>query len=159
MFDQNNLTLHPFAHKAGQAAECADDQGRFWDYHDVLFQNQRALDVESLKLYAETVGLDTEDFGACLDSGAKAQLVLDDVQNAQNYGVRATPTFFITEDFSSSAGWSIIGPLEVNSVTHPGVLHMELRGGSFTNQQLATKDVFGTQTAVRDVELKFKRSG
>ena len=51
--------------------------------------------MESLKLYAEVVGLNTDAFGACLDSGAKAQLVLDDVQSAQVYGVGATPTFFI----------------------------------------------------------------
>ena len=87
--------IHPFAHEAGEAAECARDQGKFWEYHDLLFQNQRGLDLESLKLYADNIGLDADVFSTCLDSDAKAQLVLDDVQTGQSYGVRATPTFFI----------------------------------------------------------------
>ncbi len=87
--------IHPFAQQTGEAAECAHDQGKFWEYHDMVFQNQAALDVENLKLYAEQVGLDTVAFGTCLDSGAKTQLVLDDVQDALSYGVSGTPTFFI----------------------------------------------------------------
>ena len=87
--------IHPFAQKAAEAAECAYDQNKFWEYHDVLFQNQRALDAPSLKIHAEEVGLDTDAFSACLDSGAKAPLVLDDLQDGQRYGVSATPTFFI----------------------------------------------------------------
>lgn len=61
----------------------------------MVFRNQAALDVESLKLYAEQVGLDTEVFGTCLDSGAKTQLVLDDVEDGLSFGVSGTPTFFI----------------------------------------------------------------
>ena len=87
--------IHPFAQQAGEAAECAHDQGRFWEYHDMLFQNQEALDVESLKLYAAEVGLNTEAFNTCLDSGDKTQLVLDDIQDGLSYGVSGTPTFFI----------------------------------------------------------------
>lgn len=87
--------IHPFAQQAGEAAECAHDQGRFWEYHDTLFQSQGALDVQSLKSYAEDLGLDTEIFNTCLDSGAKTQLVLDDIQNGLTYGVSGTPAFFI----------------------------------------------------------------
>lgn len=87
--------IHPFAQRAAEAAECAHEQGRFWEFHDMLFQNQAALDVESLKLYAEEVGLDPQAFGACLDTGATTQLVLDDVQAGISYGVNGTPTFFI----------------------------------------------------------------
>ena len=50
--------IHPFADQAAEAAECAHDQGKFWEYHDLLFQNQRALDVASLKLHAQNIGLD-----------------------------------------------------------------------------------------------------
>ena len=100
--------LHPFAHQAGEAAECAHDQGKFWEYPDLLFQNQQALDLESLKLYAENIGLDTTDFSTCLDSDAKAQRVIDDVQAAQSYGVRATPTFFIN-------GRRLVGALPFSS--------------------------------------------
>ena len=87
--------IHPYAQKAAEAAECAYDQNKFWEYHDVLFQNQRGLDSKSLKIHAEDVGLDTDVFGNCLDSGAKAQLVLDNLQDGEGYGVSATPTFFI----------------------------------------------------------------
>ena len=87
--------LHPFAHQAGRATACAQEQGKFWEYHGLLFQNQQALDLDSLTLYAEGMGLNTTDFSTCLDSDAKAKQVLDDVQAAQSYGVRATPTFFI----------------------------------------------------------------
>ena len=87
--------IHPFAQKAAEAAECAYDQNKFWEYHDVLFQNQQALDAQSLKIHAEDVGLDTDVFTNCLDSGAKAQLVLDNLQDGENYGVSGTPTFFI----------------------------------------------------------------
>ena len=87
--------IHPFAQQAGEAAECAYDQGKFWEYHDTLFQNQDALDVESLKRYAGDIGLNIDVFSACLDSGATAQRVLDDVQDGLSYGVNATPYFFI----------------------------------------------------------------
>ena len=87
--------IHPFSQRAGEAAECAHDQGRFWEYHDTVFQNQAALDVVSLKLYAEQVGLEAEVFSSCLESGDKTQLVLDDVQDGLSYGVSGTPTFFI----------------------------------------------------------------
>ena len=87
--------IHPFAQQAAEAAECAHDQGEFWAYHDLLFQNQAALDVESLKLYAEQVGLDADEFSACLESGAKADLVLADFEDGVSYGVSGTPAFFI----------------------------------------------------------------
>ena len=88
-------SIHPSAQKASEAAECAFDQGKFWEYHDTLFTNQQALDVDSLKQYARDLSLDAGPFDACLDSGAKTQLVLADVQAAHGYGVSGTPTFFI----------------------------------------------------------------
>ena len=88
-------SIHPGADQAGQAAECAADQGKFWEYHDMLFQNQGSQHAEGLKEMARQVGLDAGLFNSCLDSGAKSQLVLQDLQQGRNYGVRATPTFFI----------------------------------------------------------------
>ncbi len=87
--------IHPSAQHAAEAAECAHDQGKFWEYHDTLFQNQEALDVGSLKIYAENIGLDAEAFSGCLDTGAKTQLVLGHIQDGLGYGVSGTPTFFI----------------------------------------------------------------
>ncbi len=86
---------HQYAQKAAEAAECADDQARFWDYHDTLFQNQGALDVSSLKQYARDLGLDAGEFDTCLDSGKMASEVQNDLKAGQSYGVSGTPTFFI----------------------------------------------------------------
>ena len=88
-------SIHPNARKAAEAAECAFDQGRFWEYHDALFQNQGALDVPSLKAYAEELGLDVETFSTCLDSGAKREVVAADHRDALAHGVNGTPTFFV----------------------------------------------------------------
>ncbi len=86
---------HPHAAKAAEAAECAFDQGAFWPYHDRLFENSSALDSESLKRYALDLGLDSEQFERCLDSGVKSRIVARDFQDGRRYGVRGTPTFFI----------------------------------------------------------------
>jgi protein-disulfide isomerase len=88
-------SLHANALNAAEASECADDQGKYWEYHDLLFQNQAALDVESLKSYAASLGLDTAAFDDCLASGKYAQEVAKDLQDGTNAGVQGTPSFFI----------------------------------------------------------------
>jgi protein-disulfide isomerase len=88
-------SLHQYAEKAAEASECADDQGKFWEYHDLLFANQSALDVDSLKSYAAQLGLDTAKFNDCLDSGKQTAEVQKDAQDAQSYGATGTPAFFI----------------------------------------------------------------
>jgi protein-disulfide isomerase len=87
--------LHPQAAQAAQAAQCAFDQGKFWEYHDLLFGNQGALDVSSLKGYAGALGLDQAAFDRCLDSAEYAQEVQDDFEDARAHGVTGVPTFFI----------------------------------------------------------------
>ena len=89
------LAQHPDAQKAAEASECADDQERFWDYHDLLWANQSALDVDSLKAYAAQLGLDTATFDDCLDSGTNATEVQNDYDDGVSYGVLGTPAFFI----------------------------------------------------------------
>ena len=86
---------HPQAQKAAEAAQCAFEQGKFWEYHDKLFQNQAALDVDSLKAYAKELGLNESTFNTCLDSGKYTQEVQKDYQDAISYGVTSIPTFFI----------------------------------------------------------------
>jgi len=86
---------HQYAQKSAEAAECADDQGLFWEMHDKLFENQNALDMASLKQYAEALGLDTNQFDSCLDSGKYASEVRKDFQDGQAARVSGTPTFFI----------------------------------------------------------------
>jgi protein-disulfide isomerase len=88
-------TIHPSAPKAAEAAECAFEQGKFWEYHDGLFGIAASLDVESLKQQATNVGLDRGRFDQCVDSGAKAQVVREDIEDGRRYGVTGTPTFFI----------------------------------------------------------------
>jgi protein-disulfide isomerase len=87
--------IHPNARNAAIAAECADDQGKFWEYHDVLFSNQQALGVADLKRYAEQLGLDTDAFSKCLDSQQYNDEVNADLRDGIQAGVSGTPTFFI----------------------------------------------------------------
>lgn len=89
------LGFHPQAQKAAEAAECADEQGKFWEMHDKLFEDGVSGGVGSFKQYAEDLGLDTAKFNDCLDSGAMASEVQNDMQDGQSAGVSGTPTFFI----------------------------------------------------------------
>jgi len=85
---------------ASEAVECAGDQSRYWDYHDVLFANfdqngVGAYDSGRLKEYAVKLGLDTESFNSCLDSHKYQQMVIDESKAAAQAGLQGTPTFFI----------------------------------------------------------------
>lgn len=82
---------------AGQAAECANEQGQFWPYHDQIFVTAQAgeLSKEVLKGLADELELDSQAFNSCLDSGRYAQKVTDDTNEGRARGVKATPTFFI----------------------------------------------------------------
>jgi protein-disulfide isomerase len=89
------LSMHQYARKASEAAQCAQDQGRFWQYHDLLFANQSALAPDQLKQYAAQAGLDTAKFNDCLDSGKNAQEVALDLQEGERAGVTGTPAFIV----------------------------------------------------------------
>ncbi len=80
---------------AAEAAECADDQGKYWEYHDALFANQQDLSEEALIRYAGELDLDVEVFTACLQNDTHAEEVQNDYLDGFNYGVSGTPTFFI----------------------------------------------------------------
>lgn len=99
VFQNLPLPFHINAEKAAEAGECANRQGKFWDYHDLLFINSQSdgtgLDTASLKKYANQLGLDTQKFNQCLDNGEAAAIVKADQTNGQNNGVSGTPTFFI----------------------------------------------------------------
>ena len=88
-------SIHPEAQKAAEASLCAGDQGKFWELHDKMFANQRALKVDNLKTAAEEIGLDMEVFSSCLDSGAKASQVTADLRAGQAAGVSGTPSVFV----------------------------------------------------------------
>src|SRR5262249_14971527 len=89
------LQMHSHAQKAAEAALCAQDQGKYWELHEKLFENQRALEVSDLKGYAKDVGLDDARFSQCLDSGSKAKEVEASQKAGDEAGVNGTPAFFI----------------------------------------------------------------
>lgn len=89
------LNQHEWAGKAAEAANAAHAQGKFFEYIAILFQNQKALDVASLKKYASQLGLDRARFDAALDRGIYAAEVRKDVEDGETYGVGSTPTIFI----------------------------------------------------------------
>jgi protein-disulfide isomerase len=98
--------IHPFAYQAAQAAECAHDQGMFWEYLDIAFANQVSLRQSSLINYAGDLGLDTDMFRSCLLSGAKQHYVDADLRDGFALGVSGTPTFFINGERIQPASFS-----------------------------------------------------
>jgi protein-disulfide isomerase len=89
------LAMHPHAQKASEAALCAHEQGKFWEMHAKLFDNQRNLEVGDLKGYAKALALDSGKFDECLDSGAKAKEIALSQKAGEEAGVNGTPAFFI----------------------------------------------------------------
>jgi protein-disulfide isomerase len=88
-------SIHANAFNAAQAAEAAKAQGKYWEYIDLLFKNQTALDRDSLKKYATQVGLDRKRFDAEFDSGKYEPIVRKDMEEGEGYGIESTPTFYI----------------------------------------------------------------
>ena len=97
------LEFHPEAEVAALAAECADEQGKFWEYHDVLFANQDSLGDANYKVWAEELGLDTEQFNDCYKSLKYLDEVRSDLVDGQKYGVSGTPAFFVDGRLISGA--------------------------------------------------------
>lgn len=95
VFKNQPLPMHANARPAALAALAANEQGKFWEFHDVLFDNQRALDRASLEKYAQQAGLDVGRFRAALDSGKFDAQLSADMAEASRVGVTGTPTFFI----------------------------------------------------------------
>jgi protein-disulfide isomerase len=94
VFKQMPLSIHPDAFKAAQASICANQQGRFWDFHDVLF-GANDLSVPALKKYAVSLGMRMNEFESCLESEASSASVRSDIQEAVRADVQGTPTFFV----------------------------------------------------------------
>lgn len=89
------LQIHPNAALSAQAANCAGDQNKYWEYHDLLLTNQDRSARTDLGDFAAQLELDMTVFDECLDSGRYEQEVNADMQDGNRYGVRGTPTFFI----------------------------------------------------------------
>jgi len=95
VFKDFPLPNHPQAPKASEAGHCANEQGKYWELHDLMFANQRALNVPELKQYAAGLGLDMTKFNQCLDSGKHAGLVASGLAQGERMGVNSTPTLYI----------------------------------------------------------------
>ncbi len=108
--------IHQMAMPAAVAAGCANDQGLFWEYHDILYQNQASLSQDALVDYAEQAGLDAAEFQDCVASGKKTVEIMLDSQDAKADGVTGTPAFVINGMLISGAQpfevfQSVIDPL------------------------------------------------
>ena len=96
-------SLHPRARAAAEAANCAGDQGKFWEYHDLLFAQAPKASDDDLKGYATTVGLDLEKFDGCILKNTYHNDVQRDIDEATKLGLTGTPAFFINGRFVNGA--------------------------------------------------------
>ena len=95
------LSIHNRAQAAAEAAQCANAQGKFWEYHDKVFENQAKLQDADLKSYAAAVGLDTSAFEQCFSTGRFRNDVNRDLEEGSRFGVSGTPAFFVNGRFLS----------------------------------------------------------
>jgi len=103
VFRQFPLPFHSAAFKAAEASLCANDQGKFWDLHEAMYENQQQLQVDNLKAKATALGMNAEQFNSCLDSGKFSASVQADTQAGNQAGVLGTPALFINGRFISGA--------------------------------------------------------
>jgi protein-disulfide isomerase len=95
--------IHPLARKAAEAARCAGEQGKFWEYHDLLFADQSKLDQDGLMNKARTLKLDEQQFESCLGGEKFKAQIQQDSQDGMRAGVSGTPGFFINGIFLSGS--------------------------------------------------------
>ncbi len=98
--------IHPLATPAALAAECANEQDKFWEYHNILFEKQDEwvnIGEDKLKEYATEIGLNEEQFNSCLDSEKYKDEVLADLDDGASAGVTGTPAFFVNGRMLSGA--------------------------------------------------------
>lgn len=106
------LPFHQDAHLTAQAAMAAGEQGKFWDYHNLVFDNQKALSRADLEKYAEQLKLDMKKFKAALDSEKYKKTVDDDLALGQEVTVQGTPTMFLNgERVSNPTDFSVIAAM------------------------------------------------
>jgi len=111
-------STHPGAQEAAEASHCAHEQGKYWEYHDLLFENQGKNSFGDLLGFAENLGLDTDQFSECLSSHKYKSKVDSDFREAFEIGVYGTPTFFINDRV-------VIGPKTFNEFRQ--IIDSELR--------------------------------
>ena len=97
------LSFHPQAQKAAEAAECAGEQGKYYEMHNKLFESGVAGGVAGFKQYAKDLGLNSGKFDDCLDSGKMASEIQKDFNDGQNAGIQGTPGFIVNGQSISGA--------------------------------------------------------
>ncbi|HAT48825.1 MAG: DsbA family protein [Nitrospirae bacterium] len=118
VFRHYPLPFHKLAPKASEAAMCANEQGKFWDFHDALFTDSQSLAVDALKELATKLKLDTAKFDECLTSSRHASRISSDSAEGQQLGITGTPTFFIN-------GLKLVGAVPLDAFKE--VLDKELK--------------------------------
>ncbi len=100
VYKDSPLPTHPHAEKAAEAAHCAEEQGKYWEYHDSLYKSKQ-LEIPQLKEQARKLGLDGTAFDQCLESGKEAARVQTQLNESQTLQLQGTPSFFINGQFFS----------------------------------------------------------
>jgi protein-disulfide isomerase len=103
VFKNNPLGFHPNAMPAAKAAEAAGKQGKFWEMHDKLFENQKALNAEGYIAWAGEIGLDVEQFKKDMADPALEKKITEQQAQGMTLGARGTPAFFVNGRFLSGA--------------------------------------------------------
>jgi protein-disulfide isomerase len=121
------LSFHQFAQKGAEAANCADDQGKYWEMHDKLFGNQAVWSalpdaVPTFKQYAKDIGLNTAEFDDCLDNDAHADEISKDLADGTASGVSGTPGFWVVGPDNQSQFISGAYPYETFAAAFDGML-------------------------------------
>ncbi|MFH1838023.1 MAG: DsbA family protein [Candidatus Kuenenbacteria bacterium] len=103
IFKHFPLSFHQNAQKAAETSECANEQGKFWEYHDKLFANQEQFSIDNFKQWAKELKLDSKKFDDCIDSGKYSEKVKKDLAEGQSKGVEGTPATFVNGKLVSGA--------------------------------------------------------
>jgi protein-disulfide isomerase len=121
--------IHPHAEQAAEAAEAAGAQGRFWEMHDVLYENQPMLDTLNLVAFARELGLDTKRFVRELEAETYRERVREDFMSGVRSGVNGTPAFFINS-FRYDGSWDLPPLVEaLESAAKSGVSSLKSGAG------------------------------
>lgn len=96
-------SLHRYAYEAAQAAECAADEGKFWEFIDLAYEHQDQMSSSALRTWAAELGLDADRFDRCVKSGIKGDVVMADYVEGESLGVRGTPTYFVNGTATKAA--------------------------------------------------------
>jgi protein-disulfide isomerase/plastocyanin len=149
-------SIHPQARPAAEAAECADDQGKFWEFHDLLFENQQLLSDASYKQWASDLGLDENVFADCVDSNKHADEVTGDLDDGAAGGVTGTPAFFVNGQLLSGAQPFSAFQVAIEAAMNAG---NEITGGVVADVEAAAPEVeIVENVAIRAKKFRFEPS-